>query len=64
MSYYIVVENDANTIMNVHDVSDAAFEKEFEGKIVVKGSSLQDVFIRLNEKLKASEETNPPLSLR
>lgn len=64
MSYYIVVENDENTIMNVRDVSDVAFEKEFEGKVVVKGDSLQDVFIKLNEKLIAEGETNPPLSLR
>jgi hypothetical protein len=56
MKVYIVTENPCTLvgsedlkIMKVRPELDAAFLKEYEGRIIASGSSIQDVLIQFNE---------------
>jgi hypothetical protein len=56
MKVYIVTENPCTLvgsedlkIMKVQPELEATFLKEYEGRIIASGSSIQDVLIRFNE---------------
>jgi len=55
MKCYLVTGEQENTIMKVQEEDIASFKKEYQDRILLEGNSIQDLLIKLSDKLNSGK---------
>lgn len=60
MKCFIVMDNADNKIIKVQDADVTAFRQEYGTRILIEGNSVQDLLIKLSERIQSNNENLPP----